>query len=47
MVSRKIYKAVSNWLMGPVKSYLENETGVSVDQLPLKPGQLADMIAPR
>jgi aspartyl-tRNA(Asn)/glutamyl-tRNA(Gln) amidotransferase subunit B len=38
------YKAVSNWLMGPVKSYL-NETGVSVDQLPLKPGQLADMIA--
>lgn len=38
------HKAVSNWLMGPVKSYL-NENGLSIDKLPLTPAQLAGIIS--
>ncbi|KXK23019.1 MAG: glutamyl-tRNA amidotransferase subunit B [Bacteroidetes bacterium OLB12] len=37
------YKAVSNWLMGPVKSYL-NEHLVEVDQLPVAPQTMAQML---
>ncbi|MDH5609979.1 MAG: Asp-tRNA(Asn)/Glu-tRNA(Gln) amidotransferase subunit GatB [Cyclobacteriaceae bacterium] len=38
------YKAVSNWLMGPVKSYL-NEKGISIQAFPLAPARLADLLA--
>lgn len=37
------YKAVSNWIMGPVKSYL-NETNQEADQLPVSPQKLAQVI---
>jgi aspartyl-tRNA(Asn)/glutamyl-tRNA(Gln) amidotransferase subunit B len=37
------YKAAANWLMGPVKSYL-NEGGVSIINISLKPESLAEMI---
>lgn len=37
------YKAVSNWLMGPVKSYL-NETNQEADKLPVSPQKLAQVI---
>jgi len=37
------YKAVSNWIMGPVKSQL-NELSISIDQFPLQPFQLAELI---
>lgn len=37
------YKAVSNWLMGPVKSYL-NEQHQEADQLPVSPKALAQLI---
>lgn len=37
------YKAASNWMMGPVKSYL-NESGVAMDQFPLQPEQLTELI---
>lgn len=37
------YKAASNWIMGPVKSFL-NETGLSADTFPLKPELLAELI---
>jgi aspartyl-tRNA(Asn)/glutamyl-tRNA(Gln) amidotransferase subunit B len=37
------YKIVSNWIMGPVKSYL-NERAVSMDQFPVPPETLAEMI---
>ena len=36
-------KQISNWLMGPVKSYL-NEHNVSIDQFVLSPKNLADVI---
>jgi aspartyl-tRNA(Asn)/glutamyl-tRNA(Gln) amidotransferase subunit B len=39
----KHYKAISNWLMGPVKSYL-NETGKEIDQLSLAPATLQALI---
>lgn len=38
------YKAASNWVMGPVKSYL-NEAGMSAAQFPVSPQAIADMIA--
>lgn len=38
------YKAASNWIMGPVKSFL-NETGLSAETFPLKPELLAELIA--
>lgn len=37
------YKAVSNWLMGPIKSYL-NETGRTASQIPLTAEQLAEIV---
>ncbi|MCC6834466.1 MAG: Asp-tRNA(Asn)/Glu-tRNA(Gln) amidotransferase subunit GatB [Cytophagales bacterium] len=37
------FKAVSNWLMGPVKSYL-NEKGIEADQLPVKPKTITEVI---
>lgn len=37
------YKAASNWVMGPVKSYL-NELSLSADEFPLSPRNVADMI---
>ena len=38
------YKAASNWIMGPVKSYL-NELTLSVNDFPIKPARLAALIA--
>lgn len=38
------YKAASNWVMGPVKSYL-NELTKSIDQFPLDTDKLAEVIA--
>ena len=37
------YKAAANWLLGPVKSYL-NETGSSISNFPLKPEVMASLI---
>lgn len=37
------YKAASNWMMGPVKSYL-NDSGNTMDQFPLQPARLAELI---
>lgn len=36
-------KQISNWLMGPIKSYL-NEQNLSIDQFVLSPEQLAEII---
>lgn len=38
------YKAASNWVMGPVKSYL-NELTVSIQEFPVSPRQIAELIA--
>ncbi len=40
----KNYKAASNWMMGPVKSYL-NELTMSISQLTVSPKTLAELIA--
>ena len=37
------YKAAANWLMGDVKSYL-NENGVSISEFPISPKRLSDLI---
>lgn len=37
------YKAASNWVMGPVKSYL-NELGLSADEFPIAPGLLVELM---
>lgn len=37
------FKAASNWLMGPVKSYL-NDHGGNIEAFPVKPGILAALI---
>ena len=37
------YKTASNWLMGPVKSYL-NESGTEIADFPVSPGTLAELI---
>jgi len=39
----KNYKASSNWIMGPVKSYL-NELGLSVDEFPISPKVLVELM---
>jgi aspartyl-tRNA(Asn)/glutamyl-tRNA(Gln) amidotransferase subunit B len=39
----KNFKAASNWIMGPVKSYL-NETGMSANDFPLEPKTIAELI---
>jgi aspartyl-tRNA(Asn)/glutamyl-tRNA(Gln) amidotransferase subunit B len=37
------YKAAANWVLGPVKSYL-NETNSSIEELPVKPETFAKLI---
>jgi aspartyl-tRNA(Asn)/glutamyl-tRNA(Gln) amidotransferase subunit B len=37
------YKSASNWVMGPVKSYL-NELTLSIHEFPVSPQQLAELI---
>ena len=37
------YKAASNWVMGPVKSYL-NELTLSIKEFPLRPSVIAELI---
>ncbi len=37
------YKSAANWLMGPIKSYL-NENAISIDKFPLKPTTIAQLI---
>jgi aspartyl-tRNA(Asn)/glutamyl-tRNA(Gln) amidotransferase subunit B len=39
----KNYKAAANWMMGDIKSYL-NEFGVEIDEFPLKPQTIAALI---
>lgn len=39
----KNYKAAANWLMGPVKSYI-NEHGIDFGDLPIEPIQIASVI---
>lgn len=39
----KAYKAVSNWLMGPVKAYL-NEHGTEIAAFPILPNKIADLV---
>ncbi|MGV3502061.1 MAG: Asp-tRNA(Asn)/Glu-tRNA(Gln) amidotransferase subunit GatB [Adhaeribacter sp.] len=39
----KNYKAASNWVMGPVKSYL-NELALHISDFPLQPRQVAELI---
>ncbi|MBL4753015.1 MAG: Asp-tRNA(Asn)/Glu-tRNA(Gln) amidotransferase subunit GatB [Flavobacteriales bacterium] len=38
------YKAAANWLMGPIKSYL-NENAMSIGEFVIKPKQIASLIA--
>jgi aspartyl-tRNA(Asn)/glutamyl-tRNA(Gln) amidotransferase subunit B len=38
------YKLASNWVMGPVKSYL-NELALHISDFPLQPRQVAELIA--
>jgi aspartyl-tRNA(Asn)/glutamyl-tRNA(Gln) amidotransferase subunit B len=38
------YKAASNWIMGPVKSYL-NELALQMEEFPLSPDRIAELIA--
>jgi aspartyl-tRNA(Asn)/glutamyl-tRNA(Gln) amidotransferase subunit B len=40
----KNYKLAANWMMGDIKSYL-NEFGVEIDEFPLNPEQIASLIA--
>ncbi len=40
----KNFKAASNWVMGPVKSWL-NEFRLTADEFPIPPTKLADLIA--
>lgn len=40
----KNYKAASNWVMGPIKSYL-NEMASSADQFPIPARQIAELIS--
>ena len=39
----KNYKATANWLLGPVRAYL-NEAGIEPGQLPVSPKTIADLI---
>lgn len=39
----KNYKAASNWMLGPIKSWL-NENGKTIDEFPLKPEKIAGLI---
>lgn len=40
----KNYKSAANWLMGDIKSYL-NQNGIEIDQFPIAPAQIAALIA--
>lgn len=40
----KNYKAAANWVMGSVKSYL-NENAITIEQFKIKPNYIADLIA--
>lgn len=40
----KNYKAAANWLMGPVKSYL-NEQAITIEQYPLSPSVIVNVIS--
>lgn len=37
------YKAAANWVMGDVKSYL-NQQGIHIDEFPVKPARIAELI---
>ena len=39
----KNYKAAANWMMGPVKGYL-NELSLEITRFPLRPSQIAELI---
>ena len=39
----KNYKAAANWIMGTVKSYL-NENAITIQEFPIKPAQIAELI---
>jgi aspartyl-tRNA(Asn)/glutamyl-tRNA(Gln) amidotransferase subunit B len=39
----KNYKSAANWLMGDIKSYL-NEYGIEMDKFPMKPLRIAELI---
>ena len=39
----KNYKAAANWMMGPIKGYL-NELNLDISRFPLKPAQIAELI---
>jgi aspartyl-tRNA(Asn)/glutamyl-tRNA(Gln) amidotransferase subunit B len=39
----KNYKATANWVMGDVKSYL-NENGIEIEKFPIKPQKIAELI---
>jgi aspartyl-tRNA(Asn)/glutamyl-tRNA(Gln) amidotransferase subunit B len=43
IASTKQYKAAANWLLGPVKSFL-NENGIEMGAFPVKPSTLAVLI---
>jgi aspartyl-tRNA(Asn)/glutamyl-tRNA(Gln) amidotransferase subunit B len=38
------YKAAANWVIGEIKSHL-NQTATSIEEFPLKPAQIAEIIA--
>lgn len=40
----KNYKAAANWMMGSIKSYL-NENAIDIEQLEIKPNTIAEIIA--
>ena len=40
----KNFKAAANWMMGSIKSYL-NENALTIDRFPLKPERIAELIA--
>jgi aspartyl-tRNA(Asn)/glutamyl-tRNA(Gln) amidotransferase subunit B len=44
VANTKNYKLAANWMMGDIKSYL-NEFGVEIDEFPLKPEQIASLIS--
>lgn len=37
------YKSAANWLLGPVKSYL-NDKGITAQEFPLQPQQIAELV---
>jgi aspartyl-tRNA(Asn)/glutamyl-tRNA(Gln) amidotransferase subunit B len=43
LLHTKNYKSAANWLMGDIKSYL-NEYGIEMDKFPLKPLVIAELI---